>query len=72
MIDKQNLERVCRVPLYDMQSLDVRIFESDHEVGVCWIKLNWQEKLFVISMPEWEECWVNMFVSNAPYVHFKS
>lgn len=72
VIDTQAPEKVYRTPLYDTQSLDMRAFENDHEVGIYWIKFDWQKKLFVISMPEWEESWMNVFVSNTPYTHFKN
>ncbi|WP_265534736.1 hypothetical protein [Pseudomonas saponiphila] len=72
VIDTQAPEKVYRTPLYDTQSLDMRVFESDHEVGVYWIKFDWRKKLFVISMPEWGEHWMNVFVSNTPYSHFKN
>ncbi|MBP5119457.1 hypothetical protein [Pseudomonas protegens] len=72
VVDMQAPETVYRTPLYDTQSLDMRAFENDHEVGIYWIKFDWQKKLFVISMPDWEEHWMNIFVNNTPYIHLKN
>ncbi|MCO7614419.1 hypothetical protein NJH83_29725 [Pseudomonas chlororaphis] len=72
VIDTQAPETVYRTPLYNTQSLDMRVFENDHEVGIYWIRFDWQKKLFVISMPEWEEHGMNVFVSNTPYTNFKN
>ncbi|WP_146043153.1 hypothetical protein [Pseudomonas protegens] len=70
--DAQVPGTVYRTPLYDMQSLDMRVFEDDREVGIYWIKFDLQKKVFIISMPEWEESLMNIFISNTPYVHVEN
>lgn len=72
IIDKQEPGAVYRSPLYDTQSLDMRAFEDESEVGIYWISFNYHEKTFSISMPEWRESWLNVFISNTPYIDLKN
>lgn len=72
IIDKQEPGAVYRSPLYDTQSLDMRAFEDEREVGIYWISFNYHEKIFSISMPEWRESWLNVFISNTPYIDLKN
>lgn len=67
VIDSKEPGKVYRTPLYDTQSLDMRTFEDDAEVGITWISFEKKDKAFVISMPQWEESWLNIFISNTPY-----
>ncbi|MCX2543531.1 hypothetical protein [Pseudomonas sp. COW5] len=65
--DVQNPREIYRTPLYDTQSLDMRAFEDDSQVGITWIEFDKKNKTFRISMPQWEESWLNPFISNTPY-----
>ncbi|MHC8329762.1 hypothetical protein [Pseudomonas sp. LB1P83] len=72
VIDRQNPQEVYRTPLYDTQSLDMRVTEDDETVGIAWIYFNRDNKTFDIAMPQWESHWLNMFISNTPYVHIEN
>ncbi len=67
VIDTQEPEKTYRTPLYDTQSLDMRAFEDEAEVGITWIYFDRKNKTFTISMPQWEESWLNIFISNTQY-----
>jgi hypothetical protein len=67
VMDTQEPGKTYRTPLYDTQSLDMRAFEDEAEVGITWIYFDRKNKTFTISMPQWEESWLNMFISNTPY-----
>ncbi|WP_090177922.1 hypothetical protein [Pseudomonas arsenicoxydans] len=67
IIDSKDSAKVYRSPLYDTQSLDMRAYEDDNEVGITWIDFNKKNKVFTVSMPQWEESWLNVFISNTPY-----
>lgn len=67
IIDSKEPNKVYRSPLYDTQSLDMRAYEDDAEIGITWIDFNKKNKEFTISMPQWEESWLNFFISNTPY-----
>ncbi|MCF5167023.1 hypothetical protein GIW45_23880 [Pseudomonas congelans] len=69
VIDRENPGEVYRTPLYSTQLLDMRLYEDDKSVGVYWLYFNKNEKTFDIAMPQWEWHWLNLFVSNTPYVH---
>ncbi|MGE8101965.1 hypothetical protein [Pseudomonas fluorescens] len=71
VIDRQNPQEVYRTPLYDTQLLDMRVTEDDSTVGIAWIYFNRDKKTFDIAMPRWESHWLNMFISNTPYVHLE-
>ena len=72
VIDKQKPEAVYRSPLYEVQSLDMRAFESEDKVGIYWVSFDREEKAFIISMPEWKESLFNAFISNTPYTHLEN
>ncbi|RIJ12355.1 hypothetical protein DXT77_05005 [Pseudomonas sp. 91RF] len=72
VVDKEHPERAYRTPLYSTQSLDMRLFEDDKSVGVYWLYFNKEEKTFEIAMPQWEWHWLNLFISNTPYVHLEN
>ncbi|MBB3241129.1 hypothetical protein FHW68_002649 [Pseudomonas sp. Tn43] len=72
VIDRQHPQEVYRTPLYDTQSLDMRVTEDDSTVGIAWIYFNRAQKTFDIAMPQWESHWLNMFISNTPYVHLEN
>ncbi|MHC8346835.1 hypothetical protein [Pseudomonas sp. RT6P73] len=72
VIDTQDPKKTYRTPLYDTQSLDMRAFEDEGEVGITWIYFDRKNKTFTISMPQWEESWLNVFISNTPYTHLEN
>ncbi|WP_192562870.1 hypothetical protein [Pseudomonas gozinkensis] len=72
VVDKEHPEKAYRTPLYSTQSLDMRLFEDDKSVGVYWLYFNKKEKTFDIAMPQWEWHWLNLFISNTPYVHLEN
>ncbi|MBA1232771.1 hypothetical protein G7013_24280 [Pseudomonas viridiflava] len=72
VIDKQKPEAVYRSPLYEVQSLDMRAFESEDKVGIYWVSFDREKKAFIISMPEWKESLFNAFISNTPYTHLEN
>ncbi len=72
VVDKEHPEKAYRTPLYSTQSLDMRLFEDDKSVGVYWLYFNKEEKTFEIAMPQWEWHWLNLFISNTPYVHLEN
>ncbi len=72
VIDKQNPEAVYRSPLYEVQSMDMRAFESEEKVGVYWVSFDRVKKAFTISIPEWKGNLFNVFISNTPYTHLEN
>ncbi|MBV1809864.1 hypothetical protein [Pseudomonas viridiflava] len=72
IIDKESPEAVYRSPLYELQSLDMRAFESENKVSIYWISFDRGKKAFTISMPEWKENLFNVFISNTPYAHLEN
>lgn len=71
VIDKEHPEKAYRTPLYSTQLLDMRLFEDDKSVGVYWLYFNKKEETFDIAMPQWEWHWLDIFISNTPYVHME-
>ncbi|MHC8369318.1 hypothetical protein ACYZT2_00525 [Pseudomonas sp. MDT1-85] len=69
--DREHPKEVYRTPLYSTQSLDMQSVENDKMVGVSWLYFNKNEKTFDIAMPRWEWHWLNIFISNTPYVHME-
>ena len=67
--DREHPQKVYRTPLYSTQSLDMRPVENDKMVGISWIYFNKNEQTFDMAMPQWEWHWLNLFISNTPYVH---
>ncbi|CAI8923478.1 DUF1616 domain-containing protein [Pseudomonas sp. IT-P2] len=72
VIDRQAPQEVYRTPLYDTQSLDMRVTEDGETVGIAWIYFNRDKKTFDIAMPQWESHWLNIFISNTPYEHIEN
>ncbi|WP_123426143.1 hypothetical protein [Pseudomonas brassicacearum] len=72
VIDRERPEKAYRTPLYSTQLLDMRLFEDDKSVGVYWLYFNKKEETFDIAMPQWEWHWLNIFISNTPYVHLEN
>jgi hypothetical protein len=72
VIDKKHPEEVYRTPLYSTQLLDMRLTEDQSSVGVYWMYFNKDKKTFDIAMPQWEWHWMNIFISNTPYVHLEN
>ncbi|MBJ7371095.1 MAG: hypothetical protein JHD19_06545 [Pseudomonas sp.] len=72
VIDRQNPQEVYRTPLYDTQSLDMRASENASTVGIVWIYFNKDKKTFEIALPQWETHWLNIFISNTPYVYLEN
>lgn len=72
IIDRQNPQEVYRTPLYDTQSLDMRASENASTVGIVWIYFNKDKKTFEIALPQWETHWLNIFISNTPYVYLEN
>lgn len=70
--DRDHPKEVYRTPLYSTQSLDMRPVENDKMVGISWMYFNKNEKTFDIAMPQWEWHWLNLFISNTPYVHLEN
>lgn len=67
--DREHPQKVYHTPLYSTQSLDMRPVENDKMVGISWMYFNKNEQTFDIAMPQWEWHWLNLFISNTPYVH---
>lgn len=72
VIDRQNPQEVYRTPLYDTQSLDMRASENASTVGIVWIYFNKDKKTFEMALPQWETHWLNIFISNTPYVYLEN
>jgi hypothetical protein len=72
IIDRQNPQEVYRTPLYDTQSLDMRASENESTVGIAWIYFDKDKKAFEIALPQWESHWLNLFISNTPYVYLEN
>jgi hypothetical protein len=56
-----------RTPLYKTQHVDMRTYEDIETVGVYWMEFSKQGRHFTISAPEWQENWLNVFISNTRY-----
>ena len=65
--DIENPISSYRTPLYETQHLDMRAHEDANTVGIYWIDFSKSENTFEISIPSWENHWLNTFVSNTPY-----
>lgn len=72
VIDRQNPQEVYRTPLYDTQSLDMRATENESTVGIAWIYFDKDKKAFEIALPQWQSHWLNLFISNTPYVYLEN
>jgi hypothetical protein len=60
-------EHVYRSPIVEDDVLDMRSYETTETVGIYWMDFNKATHRFTLSFPDWEESWVNFFISNTPY-----
>ena len=67
VIDTQAPGSTFRTPLYDKHYTNMRSHEDDRTVGIYWIDFDKQAKTFEIGVPEWQDSWLNLFISNTPY-----
>jgi hypothetical protein len=65
--DKNIPGAVFRSPLYPQQSLDMRSHEDNVAVGIVWIDFLKYDQSFSIRTPDWNQHWLNIFISNTPY-----
>ncbi|QXH47784.1 hypothetical protein KSS93_07715 [Pseudomonas xanthosomatis] len=63
-------KEVYRSPLYDWESVDMGSREYEDGVGIRWLTFHKEKKDFDIAMPDWQESWQNLFISNTPYTVF--
>ena len=56
-----------RTPLFSTQYLDMRVYEDSQTVGVTWVDFQKDMKVFLIAIPDWEDHWINIFISDTPY-----
>ncbi|MBC9248661.1 hypothetical protein A9179_00085 [Pseudomonas alcaligenes] len=66
-IDTQAPDSTFRTPLYDKHYTDMRSHEDDKTVGIIWFDFDKQQQTFEIGVPEWQDSWLNLFISNTPY-----
>ncbi|MEO4049127.1 hypothetical protein AAFN46_18835 [Pseudomonas sp. CAU 1711] len=67
VIDTQAPASSFRSPLYDKHYTDMRSHEDDSTVGIVWFDFDKQQRTFEIGVPEWQDSWLNLFISNTPY-----
>ncbi|WP_313116453.1 hypothetical protein [Ectopseudomonas guguanensis] len=67
VIDTQAPGSTFRTPLYDKHYTDMRSHEDDRTVGIVWFDFDKQQQTFEIGVPEWQDSWLNRFISNTPY-----
>ncbi|HSX69883.1 MAG TPA: hypothetical protein VLF16_03035 [Pseudomonas sp.] len=67
VIDTQAPESTFRTPLYDKHYTDMRSHEDDRTVGIVWFDFDKEQQSFEIGVPEWQDSWMNLFISNTPY-----
>jgi hypothetical protein len=67
VIDTQAPGSTFRTPLYDRHYTDMRSHEDDKTVGIIWFNFDKQQQSFTIGVPDWQESWLNIFISNTPY-----
>ncbi|WP_311968392.1 hypothetical protein [Pseudomonas baltica] len=67
LTEVQHPARVYRSPLMDADSLEMVGFETPNEVGVAWLTFYKSEHRFRVTIPQWTENWLNIFISNTPY-----
>lgn len=65
--DKNIPGTVFRSPLYPQQSLDMRSHEDNVAVGIVWVDFLKHDQSFSIRAPDWDQHWLNIFISNTPY-----
>lgn len=64
--DLDNPSQIYRSPIV-RDGVDFHSFENAREVGVVWLGFNKRTHEFNVSFPEWQESWINPFISNTPY-----
>ncbi|UYP30607.1 hypothetical protein OEG79_00500 [Pseudomonas sp. Z8(2022)] len=67
VIDTHAPGSAYRTPLYDKHYTDMRSHEDDRTVGIVWFDFDKQQQTFEIGVPEWQDSWLNRFISNTPY-----
>jgi hypothetical protein len=67
VIDTQAPDSTFRTPLFDKHYTDMRSHEDDRTVGIIWFDFDKQQKTFEIGVPDWQDSWLNLFISNTPY-----
>ncbi|WP_252272423.1 hypothetical protein [Pseudomonas subflava] len=67
VIDTQAPDSTFRTPLYDKRYTDMRSHEDDRTVGIVWFDFDKEQQSFEIGVPEWQDSWMNLFISNTPY-----
>lgn len=67
VIDTQAPDSTFRTPLYDKHYTDMRSHEDDRTVGIIWFDFDKRQQTFEIGVPEWQDSWLNLFISNTPY-----
>ena len=67
VIDTQVPGSSFRTPLYDKHYTDMRSHEDERTVGIVWFDFDKQQQSFEIGVPEWQNSWLNLFISNTPY-----
>lgn len=67
VIDTQAPASTFRTPLYDGHYTDMRSHEDDRTVGIVWFDFDKEQQSFEIGVPEWQDSWLNLFISNTPY-----
>lgn len=45
----------------------MRVYEDSQTVGVTWVDFQKDMKVFLIAIPDWEDHWINIFISDTPY-----
>ena len=67
VIAPQAPDSTFRSPLYDKHYTDMRSHEDDNTVGIIWFDFDKQQHSFEIGVPDWQDSWMNLFISNTPY-----
>lgn len=67
VIDTQLPDVAFRTPLYNRNYTDMRAHEDDKIVGVVWFDFDKQKHFFRVGVPDWQDNWLNIFISNTPY-----
>lgn len=68
IVDTRRPREVYRTPLYAVSTLDMRSpYESEGELSITWITFDKARKTFSLGVPEWQDSWLNFFVTNVPY-----
>jgi hypothetical protein len=65
--ENANPARSYRSPIAQAQVMDLRCFENKDEVGVVWLMFDKKQHRFDMGYPQWQQNWLNYFISNTPY-----